>query len=131
MLTYIKHAVALVKSAVRPTTRSPEWHKVMEAHLKDHPACAACGGSERLNVHHMKPFHLDPSLELDPKNLITLCMGIEKHCHLLVGHGDDFKAFNPDVAEDAPAVLAAYYNKDATKVASIEAAAKAKRKFEL
>ena len=42
--------------------------------------------------------------ELDLNNLITLCM--DKECHLKVGHGNDFKDYNPDVEADAARVLA-------------------------
>lgn len=48
--------------------RSPEWPHVREEFLKACPACAACGGTEDLNVHHIQPFHLHPELELDPAN---------------------------------------------------------------
>lgn len=60
----------------------------------------ACGGVKLLQVHHKKPFHLDPSLELDLTNLITLCMG-KAECHLLLGHGGSFKAYNPTIQADA------------------------------
>lgn len=51
------------------------------------------------------PFNLDPSLELDPSNLITLCMG-EKECHLHIGHGGSFKQYCPEVRKYAATVLA-------------------------
>lgn len=86
-------------------TRSPQWPHLEKQFKAEHPTCAACAGTDRLNVHHKKPFHLEPSLELDPDNLITLCMG-KKECHLLIGHGDNFRAYNPDVAADAATVLA-------------------------
>ena len=47
----------------------------------------------------MVSFKHDPALELDPKNLIVLCMG-PNECHLLIGHGDNFKLYNPYVAAD-------------------------------
>jgi hypothetical protein len=78
---------------------------VEKAWLAGHPMCAACGSSIRLQVHHQEPFHLDPSLELDTNNLLTLCMSVNE-CHLLIGHGDDFKARNPNVLEDAARTLA-------------------------
>ena len=34
--------------------------------------CARCGGTNALVVHHIKPVHVDPTLELAPDNLITL-----------------------------------------------------------
>ena len=83
--------------------RSPKWPHVQKLHLKLEPSCASCGTTKKLNVHHKKPFHLFPELELDLHNLITLCM--EKECHIKIGHGDNFKDYNPDVAEDAAKVL--------------------------
>ena len=84
--------------------RSPKWPHVEKLHLKLEPACACCGSTKKLNVHHKKPFHLFPESELDLNNLITLCM--DKECHIKVGHGGDFKDYNPNVAEDAAKVLA-------------------------
>ena len=31
---------------------------------------------------------------------------MDNDCHLLVGHGDNFKAFNPNVVEDAAYIAA-------------------------
>lgn len=83
--------------------RSPKWATVRANWLKTHPECAACGQRDDLNVHHVKPFSFDPSLELDPNNLITLCTdGIgHTNCHLMIGHGGYFAAYNPNVREDA------------------------------
>lgn len=78
--------------------RSHKWPAVQKLHLKFHPVCECCGSSKKLNVHHMKPFHLFPELELDLNNLITLCM--DKECHLKIGHGGNFKDYNPNVEED-------------------------------
>ena len=80
--------------------RSPHWPTVEHNHLKLHPVCECCGGKEKLNVHHRKPFHLFPELELEPTNLITLCMDPAKDCHIKLGHGGNFKAYNPNVDED-------------------------------
>jgi hypothetical protein len=46
------------------------------------------------------PFHSDPSLELNPDNFITLCMN-KLECHEKIGHGGNFKLYNPHVKEDA------------------------------
>jgi hypothetical protein len=85
--------------------RSGKWPAIRRAHLDANPCCAVCGGTDKLEVHHKKPFHLDPALELDPTNLITLCEANKDgvNCHLFVGHLGSFKAFNPAVAEDAAA----------------------------
>jgi 5-methylcytosine-specific restriction endonuclease McrA len=84
--------------------RSSHWPTVQHKFLKLHPVCQACGGTENLNVHHKKPFHLYPELELEPSNLITLCMEGDKDCHIKLGHGGNFKAYNPNVEEDVARV---------------------------
>lgn len=85
------------------TARSPHWAAVRAKHLEAHPNCAVCGGKDKLQVHHKRPFHLHPELELDPDNLITLCEvkrdGV--NCHLFVGHLGNYRSYNPDVAADA------------------------------
>lgn len=83
--------------------RSPHWPAVEKAHLRIEPVCQACGTSNDLNVHHIKPYHLYPQFELDSNNLITLCMS-ENKCHILLGHGNDFKEYNPNVVEDVKTV---------------------------
>lgn len=81
--------------------RSPEWPRVEKEHLLHEPACVACGHRGKgLQVHHIKPFHLHPSLELDPRNLITLCEIKGRDHHLLLGHLDDWEAYNPNVRDD-------------------------------
>lgn len=84
------------------TERSPEWPKVRAAFLKDHPACAICNRTENLNVHHIKPFHKYPNLELDPTNLMTLCEAKGGNHHLWWGHLGDFKSWNENVPTIAP-----------------------------
>jgi 5-methylcytosine-specific restriction enzyme A len=80
--------------------RSPHWGRVRAAHLKDHPCCACCGGAVMLQVHHVRPFHVHPELELDPANLITLCEVPNRHCHYTQGHNWDWKDWNPDVVTE-------------------------------
>lgn len=62
-----------------------------------------CGGKDKLEVHHIKPFHLHPELELDPSNLIVLCEsgGGGLNCHLAIGHLGSYKSFNVDVVNDS------------------------------
>src|SRR5262249_5614140 len=81
--------------------RSSKWPKVRNAHLKKQPICQVCGGREHLQVHHRKPYHLHPSLELVDSNLITLCENPSSNCHFLFGHLRNWKAFNPNVSRDA------------------------------
>ena len=86
--------------------RSSHWETVRKKHLKSFPTCAACGCSDDLQVHHIKPFHLDPELELEESNLITLCESQDNHkCHLNIGHLGNFKNENPNVVKDAEEAL--------------------------
>jgi len=101
----IKHlfnvAHALVREHVsKAFNRSPRWPEARKKFLETHPICAACLDATRLQVHHVKPFHLRPELELDPQNFMTLCMG-PNECHLKLGHGDSFQSYNPNVRENA------------------------------
>lgn len=80
--------------------RSDKWPEVREAHLKIQPYCKCCGGKNKLQVHHLKPFHLHPELELNPKNLITLCEDSVHNCHILFGHLRNFKSFNVNCPKD-------------------------------
>ena len=85
--------------------RSSEWVSVRNEFVRLHPRCEACGSGYQLNVHHIKPFHLYPELELDEGNLITLC----REHHFRIGHDPDGKgpakpnwsASNPNVRTDA------------------------------
>lgn len=82
--------------------RSPKWRKVRAEHIKQNPTCAACGRKEGLEVHHVIPYHIDNTKELDPDNLITLC---GKHCHFVFGHFMYWKSWNKNVREDAAKYL--------------------------
>lgn len=84
--------------------RSPHWSTVRKHFLEKNPCCAVCGGTEKLEVHHKLPFHIDPSLETNPDNLITLCEANPVlNCHRIFGHLNNFRGWNPDVVEDAKA----------------------------
>lgn len=108
MIKTIKHGINLLRHHFRDLAvsakRSDKWPTVEKHFLQEHSKCAACGGIKKLNVHHIVPFSTDRTLELDINNLITLCMG-EKECHLMLGHGDDFKFHNENVVNDAKYVL--------------------------
>jgi 5-methylcytosine-specific restriction endonuclease McrA len=93
--------------------RSPQWPAVAHAHLAHEPACRVCGHRGRgLQVHHIKPFHLYPELELDPNNLITLCELKGRDHHLLIGHFDDWESYNPQVRTD----VKRYHNENASTI---------------
>lgn len=114
--------------AVGSTQRSPHWDAVRDAHIAKHPACEACGSPDDLAVHHVKPFHLYPQLELDPNNLISLCSsdrtpdnGIKSlNCHLHIGHRcadgrGRWTCENPNVRKDAAAMRRKTYREQGAK----------------
>lgn len=103
--------------------RAGEWRAVRNAYAASHPACAACGAKADLQVHHVKPFHLWPALELESSNLIALC----PRCHLLLGHLGDYRAYNPCVREDAAWMLARVKSRPYTR----DDAAKFQKQFSL
>ncbi len=80
--------------------RSLDWPKVRDKFLREHPACALCGKKDDpkdpLEVHHIVPFHMEPAMELDETNLITLC----RPHHLLAGHLMAWKSYNRNVRND-------------------------------
>lgn len=128
MLGFLKYRYHLAQSrrheAKKLKTRSPKWDNVQKDFLRSHSACAGCGSRLHLQVHHKKPFHLFPELELEPSNLIALCMD-RTECHLRLGHGSNFKAFNPLIELHAAQSL-----RDSGIRPSLWAAAKAARKME-
>lgn len=112
MPTHDHGELEAIRTVGRP--RSSEWPKVEKAHLAKNPHCACCAPGTNmdagLQVHHKFPFNYcialgRPDLELDDRNLITLCEDEKgkpgQNHHLLVGHLDDFKSSNLSVVVDA------------------------------
>lgn len=108
------HGLLAAKKVDSSIERSPEWPAVQKAHLNMQPNCIACKPgthtNEGLQVHHIFPFHYcielgRADLELDQRNLVTLCEKEEGHTaedhHLLIGHYGDFKSSNLNVKDDA------------------------------
>ena len=124
----VNHGVNLVKNSLRDvgiaTKRSSKWPKVERDFKESNPNCACCNSNIRIQVHHKMPFHLNKELELDPNNLISLCMST-KECHLRLGHGSDFKAYNPNIEKDAKIL-----SKDISKFEEVAAAAKSNRLYQ-
>lgn len=83
--------------------RDPQWPRVARAHLEARPRCAACNGKDLLQVHHVLAYHEHPELELDPHNLLTLCM--KNRCHFVLGHHCLWTRNNSNVVMDAAALL--------------------------
>lgn len=115
MLKIIKKAVNKIKYQIyhkkTESKRSPKWAALEKSFKASNPTCAACGGRKDLQVHHILPFHLHPELELSVSNLISLCMG-DWDCHLLLGHGNSFQTYNPNVVADAAEMLKDLSKKD-------------------
>ena len=97
------HPIDLTQPKV---VRSPFWPGVRRAHLAGEPRCACCGTDEFVEVHHVKPVHAAPELELEPANLITLCASPSHNCHLWVGHLGSWRSWNTTVRRDAARMLA-------------------------
>lgn len=85
----------------RGLKRSPHWPEARDGHLKEFPFCFGCGTNEKVEVHHILPFHLFPEFELDPRNWLSLCMKRGHECHFRLGHLFDWSAWNPDVVLEA------------------------------
>jgi len=124
--------IARVKAAHRrertkASSRSPKWAyfrtKLLVKHRAAGKGCEACGSKVGLQLHHIVPFNVNPKRELDPTNIIVLCEfvgGLE--CHELLGHGDNWKRYNPRIREDAAALMA-----DPKKLSEIRASARKNR----
>lgn len=88
--------------------RSNKWPGVRRSHLAKFPTCAACGGNDACEVHHITPFHVGPELELSPQNLLTLCeAGPFGSCHRLLGHNGAWADWNPNCEATATHTLTA------------------------
>lgn len=100
---YHKPAMAIANAchSMGLTSRSTKWPAARKNHLKIQPACMVCGHTLMVQVHHKKPFHLYPELELEESNFITLCECSPGDHHLWIGHLGDWKKFNPYVEADA------------------------------
>jgi 5-methylcytosine-specific restriction enzyme A len=91
-------AVAVFLCAGLQAERSNDWPRARDSYLAIHPACEACGATQRVEVHHVAPVHVRPDMELDPRNLITL----DRECHFRLGHWHNWRSDgNPYVREDA------------------------------
>lgn len=97
-------AASLVREHAKKKKRSPQWAKAQRDFKRSHPYCIACGGTTFLQVHHIVPVSNAPELELEASNLLTLCMGAND-CHFFLGHGGNFKRYNPRVREHAREML--------------------------
>lgn len=96
LLSLLIVTLGLLLFSPEAAERSPRWRAVRNAFIRQHPACIVCG-RPATQIHHVIPFSRDPGRELDPSNLVSLC----DRDHLLFGHLDSFRSYNPTVREDA------------------------------
>jgi len=94
--------------------RGHEWTRAANDFRKLNPTCAACGCSQNIAIHHVKPWRLCTGSEewkrTDPSNLISLCACREPahNCHWREGHLSlSWRAANPSVREDSARFLKA------------------------
>lgn len=98
LISFIKDKIK--RKPVGFRLRSSKWPKVRQCHLQSQNKCQYCGNSEELEVHHIKPFHLFPEMELDTNNLITLCEDKKFNCHIKMGHNGNWKSYNDHIKQD-------------------------------
>ena len=99
----MRNRISIFIRRLREDQRSPNWQTLRDTHLELNNICAWCGSNRDLEVHHIKPFHLYPELELEPRNLVTLCESIGRNCHLERGHLGSWRKFNPLLLEEIEA----------------------------
>lgn len=78
--------------------RSSTWPKFKREYEKTHPKiCAFCKTTKRIELHHQVPFHIDPSLEEEPSNMIWVC----RDHHFYFAHLMDWSSYNKTVLADS------------------------------
>jgi hypothetical protein len=106
MQAIANYVQAKVHNAVAAEHRPSSVTEAQHKHLKAFPACAACGSVQECQAHHIDPYNENPAKGADPTNFITLCEHLEgEHHHLKLGHGGDFKHYNPNVVADSKAIM--------------------------
>ena len=98
MLRTIEHIKDVVQGKTSITKRRhKDWRSFRKDYLKICNECKICGSKRKLAVHHIVPFHVDPSRELQTSNCMTLCF----YCHLIFGHLKNYKSYNRQIQFDA------------------------------
>lgn len=78
-----------------PRPRSPKWPAVLKKFLKLHPTCEGCGRKAE-TAHHVVPFHVESARELDPTNLVAVCIP----CHFCLAHLNCWNLWATTARED-------------------------------
>ena len=74
--------------------RSDDWPSFRKRNI--HEKCDICGKGLFLELHHIKPYHKFPELELRLENIVTLC---RRH-HLEWGHYFSWSSWNDRILDD-------------------------------
>ena len=67
----------------------PPVKAAMRRYRAAHPRCEWDGCSDRVDVHHLVPFHVAPAAGADEGNMMSL----SRRCHFTVGHGTDWSRY--------------------------------------
>jgi len=79
-----------------------EMTKAKRAYVKEHGECAICGNTKDLEVHHIVPVHIDPTMACSPENFVSLCDWRNHGCHYVFGHYRNFRTkYNNDIVNFA------------------------------
>ena len=93
--------------------RSGEWTKVRKAYLAENPFCEICGGTKKLEVHHLLDTSSFPDYELHQNNLITLCgIKTKNKCHFKYGHLGNYQKTNYNLVNDIGVLKRIYKGED-------------------
>lgn len=100
MIVSMKDSIlrALGRPGVEPafgTPRHKDWRKESRAFLAENPTCWVTGRPAAI-VHHIVPFWLDPSLELEWYNFAPFA---DQQVHLFAGHGGNWRCYRPRLRE--------------------------------
>lgn len=68
--------------------RSGKWPAFLRELLREFPTCWGCG-RKAATGHHELPFHLYPAYELDPDNVLIVCLP----CHFVLCHAGDWRLY--------------------------------------
>ena len=79
--------------------RDKRWAKESRQFLADNPHCVVCGTTDYCVVHHVKPFHLFPELEMDWRYWRTVCETPSHNDHFAVGHLFNWSRYNQEFDE--------------------------------
>ncbi len=78
------------------------WQRCRRAFLKKvGKKCVMCSSKKKVEVHHIIPRNTRPDLAVDHRNLIALCGGGKKGCHLKHGHMGSYMNYNAGIKKIA------------------------------